>query len=315
MRALVYRGVGRAPLRSGTRRAAGGMLDGYWTRGPGSRRTAPAWIVALAFLPALSHAEPSIVDDRVLQVRDGGAAREYAVDELVAAVGLAELEVENDPHFGPKRVFAGFALKPLLRHIGLGDAPELLLVCADGYRIPFDTAALSRPRLRGLLAIRDTALPADGETHWLAYRHGAETVSFDPFYLVWAGTDHVATLGTETLPWPFQLTEIHRFDRGAYFAPARPPAAAGDAPQQGFGIYKLQCGKCHRMRGVGGDVGPELDRDGSLSSVLTAAQLRDYVRHESSRYPRSKMPQFSKLLSPAEVDQVVAYLQAMQPER
>ena len=272
-------------------------------------------IVAFGLLPALSRAEQSIADDRVLRVQDGSSARQYAVEELVAAIGLAELEVAKDPHFGPNRVFAGFALEPLLKHIGLGDAPELLLVCADGYRIPFEASTLSQSQLHGLLAIRDTALPADGERHWAAYRHGAETISFDPFYLVWASTDEGADLGTETLPWPFQLSEIHRFDRGAYFAPARPPPGAGDAPLEGFGIYTAHCGKCHRMRGVGGDVGPALDREGSLSSVFTAAQLRDYVRHDGSRYPQSKMPQFSKLLGPTEIDQVVAYLQAMQPGR
>ena len=271
-------------------------------------------IAALALLPAWSRAEPSIADDRVLRVQDGSSARQYAVEEIAAAIGLTRLEVAKDPHFGPDRVFEGFALEPLLDHVGLGDAPELLLVCADGYRIPFDRAASSRSRLRGLLAIRDTALPADGETHWAAFRHGAEIVSFDPFYLVWASTGEGVDLGTETLPWPFQLTEIHRFDRSAYFAPARPPSDAGGV-QEGFQIYTAHCGKCHRMRGVGGEVGPELDREVSLSSVLTTAQLRDYVRHDGSRYPQSKMPQFSTLLSATEIDQVVAYLQAMQPKR
>jgi mono/diheme cytochrome c family protein len=264
-------------------------------------------------MPALPVAGQSIAGDRVLRVGEGSSARQYSVGELVAAIGLAELEVAKDPHFGPKRVFAGFALEPLLNHIGLGDAPELLLVCADGYRIAFDTSVLSQSQLRGLLAIRDTALPADGKARWAPYRHGAETVSFDPFYLVWASADERADLGTEILPWPFQLTEIHRFDRVAYFAPARPPPGAGESPREGFGIYASHCGKCHRMRGVGGDVGPALDRQGSLSSVLTTAQLRDYVRHDGSRHPQSKMPQFSKLLSPSEIDHVVAYLQAMQP--
>ena len=69
------------------------------------------------------------------------------------------------------------------------------------------------------------------------------------------------------------------------------------------------------MRGVGGDVGPAIDREGSLSSVLNASQLRDYVRHEGRSYPRSKMPQFSKLLSATEIDQLVRYLQSMQPRR
>jgi hypothetical protein len=136
-------------------------------------------IVALGLLPALSSSEQSVADDRVLRVQEGSSARQYAVEELVAAIGLAELEVAKDPHFGPNRVFAGFALETLVNHIGLGDASELLLVCADGCRIPFDASLLWKSQLRGLLAIRETALPADAETHWAAYRHGAEAISFD----------------------------------------------------------------------------------------------------------------------------------------
>jgi mono/diheme cytochrome c family protein len=271
-------------------------------------------LVTLVFgvLPALLWAEHALAEDRVLRVQDGAAARQYALTELIAAVGLTELRVAKDPHFGPDRVFAGFALAPLLDHVGLGDAEELLLVCRDGYAIPFDAAALAQPALRGLLAIRDTALPADGETRWAPFRHGAEIVSFDPFYLVWASTDPSIDLGTDAMPWPFQLAEIHRFDRERYFAAAAPPDGASEAAREGFAVYTADCGKCHRMRGVGGDVGPALDREGSLSSVLPTAQLRDFVRHDASRFPQSKMPPFAKLLSPAEIDQVVAYLQAMQ---
>jgi mono/diheme cytochrome c family protein len=39
------------------------------------------------------------------------------------------------------------------------------------------------------------------------------------------------------------------------------------------------------------------------------------MTHDDSRHPQSKMPQFSKLLSATEIDQVVAYLQALQPGR
>lgn len=128
-------------------------------------------------------------------------------------------------------------------------------ICADGYRIPFDTSTLSRPQLRGLLAVRDTELPAVGETHWLPYRHGDETIDFDPFYLVWAGSDESTDLDTKRLPWPFQITEIQRFDREADFAPARPPEGAADDLQRGLTIYIDHCGKCRSMRGVGGAVG------------------------------------------------------------
>jgi mono/diheme cytochrome c family protein len=266
-------------------------------------------------LPTLPRADHTITDDRVLRVQDGEVQRKYSVQELINAVGLTELRVAKDPHFGPDRVFAGFALEPLLKHIGLGDASELLLVCEDGYRIPFDATTLGQRPLRGLLALRDTAVPASGGAHWEDYRHGAETINFDPFYLVWAGAYERMAPETEALPWPFQLTEIQRFDREDYYAPARPPAVDDDTLQKGFAIYTAHCGKCHRMRGVGGDVGPVLDRESSLTALLSATQLRDYVRHDENRFPRSKMPPFSKLLQPDEIDQVVAYLQAMQTGR
>jgi cytochrome c553 len=140
---------------------------------------------------ALSWVAQAGADDRVLLVRDGATVRQYGMPELVGAIGLTNLRLAKDPHFGPDRVFTGFALEPLLSH----------------------------------------------------------------------------------------------------------------------------CGKCHRMRGVGGEVGPALDRDGSLSSLLSMAQLRDYIRHDESRFPQSKMPQFSKLLRPMDIDQVASYLQAMQPAR
>jgi mono/diheme cytochrome c family protein len=253
-------------------------------------------------------------DERVLRVRDGTEERIYPVAELVAAVGLSELTVPDDPLFGSHRTYAGFDLPALLRHIGLGGAPELLLVCADGYSIPFDAAAALKEPVRGLLALRDTAVPADSGRHWQPYRHGTEAISLDPFFLVWApakpGAD--VDLGPETLPWPYQLTEIRRFDRAAYFAPARPPDRTGPEVEHGFAIYQAHCGKCHQMRGVGGSVGPALDRAASASALSTPAQLGAYVRHERWLFPRSKMPAFSALLAPADIDAVVAYLKAMQ---
>lgn len=93
----------------------------------------------------------------------------------------------------------------------------MLLVCADGYRVPFTPSLLSQHRVRGMLASRDTALPADAEAPWLPYQHGAE---------------------------------IQRFDREAYFAPSRPPEGADDSVRAGFAIYRNHCAKCHRTRGA-----------------------------------------------------------------
>jgi len=283
-------------------------------RDPRHRSILPLLLLTLACgpLPALVWIGEALADERVLKVKNGAELRRYPVKDLIDAIGLTELRVANDPHFGPDRVFAGFALKPLLSQIGMGDATELLLVCSDGYSIPFDTELLSEPALQGLLAIRDTAMPANAETRWAAFREGGQLVDFDPFYLVWTSSDESIDLGTEVIPWPFQLTEIQRLDQKSYFAPARPPTDADDAVKKGFASYQAHCAKCHRMRGLGGDVGPALDREGGLSSVLDAAQLRDYVEHDEKSFSQSRMPRFSMLLSAREIDQIVAYLRAMQ---
>ena len=53
----------------------------------------------------------------------------------------------------------------------------------------------------------------------------------------------------------------------------------------------------------------------SLASALGHEQLVAYVRHDANLFPESKMPQFSKLLTPAQLDRVVSYLEVMQPSR
>ncbi len=92
-------------------------------RRPGGGIPTSLLAILALLLPALIRAAPSPADDRVLRVHDGASERRYPVAELIAAVGLSELRVAEDPHFGPDRVFAGFALEALLDHVGLGVAP------------------------------------------------------------------------------------------------------------------------------------------------------------------------------------------------
>jgi hypothetical protein len=58
-------------------------------------------------MSAPCRADEATTNDRVLRVQDGTEAREYPLAELIVAVGLTELRLSNDPHFGPDRVFAG----------------------------------------------------------------------------------------------------------------------------------------------------------------------------------------------------------------
>lgn len=256
---------------------------------------------------------PAVADERRLQIGDGAETRTYSLGDLERALGLSQLRVDPDPQFGAARVYVGFPFEALLAHVGLGDAAGLLLISADGYSVPVDLAGIRNRPVSGLLAVRDAEFAPDSPQHWRPYRHGAEWIDFDPFYLVWSAQPGASTdaSDTEALPWPFQLTEIRRLDRDAYFAPARPAADASPAVWQGFGVFTAQCGKCHRLRGVGGGVGPVLDREGALPSLLPDAELARFIAHDPEQFPNSKMPAFRNRLTPAEIGAVAAYLRAM----
>lgn len=303
-----------SPCQSGRSACTSAALKGYGSRF-GRVRGLLGTLLAI-LLPLNTLVAVAETEERTLIIQDGDARRHYPVTQLVAELGIQRLAVPQDPNYGTAHAYSGFGLRRLLDHVGLGDAKDLLLVCADGYSIPFAAQEILAKDVQGLLAIRDLAMPEGGSTHWQRFRHGAEVIDFDPFYLVWAARDEAGaqapSLGPDSIPWPFQLTEIRRFDPDDYFAAARPSPPADSQVQAGFELYKAHCGKCHRMRGVGGSVGPELDRAFGLASLMTPEQLTGLVEHSPERYPQSKMPVFGQILRPAEITKVVAYLEAMQ---
>ncbi|MFV8816282.1 c-type cytochrome [Haliea sp. E17] len=270
-------------------------------------RLAASGLFLLAQLLLLSLA---YADERRLAVLDSsGRERFFPVETLLAEFGSREVTV-FDPQFGVPRSYRGVPLRPLLAALGLADE-DLVLECTDGYSIALPKVLLADPALEPVLALADSE-PSPG-LHWQLYPHGREMVNFDPFYLVWAVRDvdpHSAAAGERVaeLPWPYQLTRLVPADR--YYLPSPPPATA-QAVRAGYASYVSHCVKCHRLQGVGGAVGPELDRSGGMLQVLDDSQLQQLILQVTDYFPRTKMPVYAGKLGEGELRDLVNYLRWM----
>jgi cbb3-type cytochrome oxidase cytochrome c subunit len=83
--------------------------------------------------------------------------------------------------------------------------------------------------------------------------------------------------------------------------------AAGACASEGRELFvEKGCVGCHRFRGPGGGLGPDLS---DVGSRLDAAAIRSQLRNPGRGNPASRMPSF-RSLSWFEVESLVAYLRS-----
>ena len=104
------------------------------------------------------------------------------------------------------------------------------------------------------------------------------------------------------------LTWVNGIDTNGW--PPKPMAviAAGPAPMAGEAVFRAQgCSACHKLNGVGGDIGPDLTHVGSTRPP-------DWIKHQlenpRSHFPNSPMPSFAKL-SPKDMKDLVDFLSSL----
>eukprot|EP00752_Nemacystus_decipiens_P018801 g16857.t1 len=212
-----------------------------------------------------------------------------------------------DMEFERLKTFEGVSLRKLLEYIEIGEGEQLVFVATDGYQINFDSSLLLQPELNGLVAFRDLEAPEN--LNWELFQHGRELVNFDPFYLVWAiEGDDLENPDTErlySLPWPYQLNEIRVVSADQYAA-AAPTAEMGERAKSGFDLYVKHCIKCHQVKGLGGQLGPPIDREHSWASLMDGAVLKDIIWKMKDYVPKTKMPDYREVLSEQEAEDLLA---------
>lgn len=81
-------------------------------------------------------------------------------------------------------------------------------------------------------------------------------------------------------------------------------AAAAPAGEK---LFKEKCAMCHKVRGNGGVLGPELTKVGA---TLGEQALREQLANPKKKNPNTTMPSF-KSLPPKDLDALVAYLKGL----
>ncbi len=180
----------------------------------------------------------------------------------------------REPRSGALASFEGVSLAAILQEAELQkDVDTLTIRGASGYAVPVPLISVKqlRPVLAGRAAGRPVAEWARGKGAALAGpllawpNVDAPGLESDPRARSWWASGVVAA-------------SVDVWER-TYGRVLRTPAGASDEARLGAGVFATQCLACHRLRGVGGTVGPDLTRAlGSRSPDAFAASVRDHAR-------------------------------------
>jgi mono/diheme cytochrome c family protein len=87
------------------------------------------------------------------------------------------------------------------------------------------------------------------------------------------------------------------------------PAASGDQPATSTldveQLFATVCGFCHSNGGRVAGKGPQL---------MNTARSDDFIRNRIKNGKEGAMPAFGKTFSDADIDRIVAYIHALEPE-
>lgn len=234
----------------------------------------------------------------------GSKNQSWTLEQLKQQLAVQQVSLQ-DPSYQQQKHYRGFLLRDVWQQSGLPQpAPddELLLTASDGYT----------PTVPARFVLQSKAVLAFAEQGMADFQfspltQGKTTLSPAPFYLVWpeAGAE------ADQYPWPYQLVRIELIRFTDRYSKILPAADAADAAKRGFGHFKQHCLKCHSINLQGGELGPELNAPKNVTEYWRAADLRAFITDPQSYRYKSKMPPFGSQLSPAQIDDLLAYLQQM----
>ncbi|MFH1003469.1 MAG: c-type cytochrome [Chloroflexota bacterium] len=94
---------------------------------------------------------------------------------------------------------------------------------------------------------------------------------------------------------------------GTLSAPARPAGEESLVVQSGREVYReINCGYCHSINGVGGNIGPDLS---NVGGEMNPAQLAEYLRNPHAMVPSTLHPKLQ--FTEEEMKALIAYLDTL----
>jgi mono/diheme cytochrome c family protein len=280
--------------------------------------------------------------------KEGQDSKTTSFQEFSSLENLPELSYRDSLH-GEERKYRGLSLEQLRT---LGDAGESYRVvrfhCRDGYVSEVPTETLGRGRFilafRDLGAAPDTFLPVEKMTYLkekpaeLEKRLASPDLSLEEKESLEKERDHLNTLAKDMralknqgpfypifipdpeLPekerWnpPFCVSKVEFAKSKVDRSKASPQGLPDDHPvMRGNRQFEQRCAVCHSINGIGGAVGPELNRPLSVVEYWDREALRQLMKDPSQVRGNSKMPAFH--LKDEEIDEILTYLDWMSQEK
>ena len=229
----------------------------------------------------------------------------------LAAAGKLPEPVEvtvDDPVYHTQKTYSGYPPAQLL-----GLIPELDALRADGAIVIFEAADGYKPVMSldkalepgGVIAMRDLGAPPGAA--WHPFMQGKQSITPAPYYLVWPNRAH----DDWTFVWPYQLIRITIEPFASAFGAAAPPTESPGAARKGFDLFRTYCLRCHSVNLAGGEQAPELNVPRNITEYWPPEHLRAFINTPENYRARSKMPGFANVLTAAELDDLLAYLDLM----
>lgn len=110
------------------------------------------------------------------------------------------------------------------------------------------------------------------------------------------------------------MPELNLLDEEIYslIAYLRDIAGGGIVPSIAMKVFEENCQTCHRLKGMGEDVGPDLSRIGDFREV---GWLKAYIENPQQIYSDSSMPGFETVLKIEEIEILARFLAAQKEVR
>ena len=263
--------------------------------------------ICLAALAALALSDSALAADAALTLRSPTTTQVLSLAQLKAKIKPVTVTV-YDPLYRKKKTYDGFPLSEVLKLAGplSAQVDEVVFHALDGY-----APGIALDALKGHAAF--VVFQEQGRANkWEPLQSGKAWITPAPYYLVWA---EGKALGEE-YPRPYQLTRIELVSFERRYPTLYPPGVAHDsAAARGFTLFKDHCLGCHSINLEGGTVGPELNVPQNITEYWSRDVLRGFIRNVSAFRLKSKMPVFEGILTPAQVDDVLTYLDAVKDHK
>ena len=185
---------------------------------------------------------------------------------------------------------------------------EIVFTCLDGYQPVIPVARVKAHSAWLAFAREDQA----GFTILKQESGEQKIIDLAPYYVVWENLDDPQILMEADYGWPYQLKGVDLVESRNRFR-AMTPSGPSPQVQAGFQAFRVHCLHCHKVNGVGGQIGPELNAGARPAVSRERAWLQKWIGAPEEVRPNTRMPALNPALPEREqpIDALIAYLQFM----